>query len=109
MSAAVLLGLLGTGCGSPTQDEASVGSSNPETVATTSVPETSTSDGIEHQAEEFAEDEISEDLTHDEKAILVIDGMLTDEAPKETDCHLFFAFFDIGGEEMAVQSLVTSL
>ena len=109
MSAAVLLGLLGAGCGSPTQDEASAESSTPETVAATSVPETSTSGGMEPQPEESAEDEISEDLTLDEKAILVIDRMLTDEALKETYCELFFAFSDIGGEEIAVQSLVTLL
>lgn len=39
---------------------------------------------------------------------MVIDRMLTDEALRETCCELFFIFLDLGGEEVAVLSLVTS-
>ena len=102
-AAAVLLGLLAAGCGGSTQEALDEEATPPTVTETSDVAQAETPIGDE------AEGESSEDLTLDEKAVLVIDRILTDEALRDNYCNQFFAFFDIGGEEMAVQSLVTML
>jgi len=117
ISAAVLLGLIAAGCGGSTQEEGFA-----EPITTQTATQTSTTDEMEAQIRDEVEveidkaeaeldevgREISDDLTLDEKAVLVIDRMLTDDALRDNYCELFFVFLDLGDEEVAILSLVTS-